>query len=92
MKKLTLVGLLSIMVMIFLFNCQTATTSHPGMVLIPAGSFMMGDANGQDMEKPVHEVELDAFYMDIHEVTLEEFGKFVDATNYITDAEKNDGG
>ncbi len=92
MKKLILVGLMSIMAMTLLFNCQTTTIAPPGMVLIPSGSFMMGDADGQDMEKPVHEVELDAFYMDIHEVTLEEFGKFVDATNYVTDAEKNDGG
>jgi len=61
------------------------------MVLIPGGSFMMGDANGQDMEKPVHEVEVDAFYMDTHEVTIEEFKTFVDATHYVTDAEKNDG-
>ena len=67
------------------------TSTPPGMVLIPAGSFLMGDADGQDLEKPVHEVELDAFYMDTHEVTLEEFGQFVDATSYVTDAERNAG-
>ena len=65
--------------------------TRSGMVLIPGGSFMMGYADGQDLEKPVHEVELDAFYMDTHEVTLEEFGQFVDATAYVTDPEKNDG-
>ncbi|WP_051554843.1 formylglycine-generating enzyme family protein [Maribacter antarcticus] len=61
------------------------------MVFIPAGVFTMGDSSGQDMEKPVHEVELDAFYMDTHEITLDDYGKFVDATNYVTDAEKNGG-
>jgi len=61
------------------------------MVLIPAGAFMMGDADGQDLELPVHEVSVAAFYMDTHEVTLEQFGEFVDATGYVTDAENNDG-
>ncbi len=91
MKKLFLIGLTCITAMVLLFNCQTSKT-YPGMVLIPAGSFMMGDTNSTDIEKPVHEVEVDAFYMDTHEVTIEEFKNFVDATHYVTDAEKNDGG
>ena len=70
---------------------SSRSTAPAGMVSIPAGSFMMGDADGQDMEKPVHRVELDAFYMDAHEVTLQEFGAFVGATDYVTDAEKNGG-
>ncbi len=70
---------------------QATADPPPGMVLIPAGSFMMGDADGLDQEKPVHEVEVDAFYMDTHEVTLEQFGGFVEATGYVTDAEKNGG-
>jgi formylglycine-generating enzyme required for sulfatase activity len=60
------------------------------MVLIPAGTFAMGDADGQAIELPVHEVTVAAFYMDTHEVTLAQFGEFVDATGYITDAETND--
>ena len=107
MKKLFLVGMLVIAVAACAPDAQTnepqaptpeAPTPEaqppmppPGMVLIPAGSFLMGDADGEDMEKPVHEVELDAFYMDTHEVTLEEFGQFVEATGYVTDAEKNNG-
>ncbi len=71
-------------------GAQTSS-APPGMAAIPAGAFMMGDADGQDMEEPVHEVELDAFYMDTHEVTLQEFGAFVGATGHVTDAEKNGG-
>jgi eukaryotic-like serine/threonine-protein kinase len=41
------------------------------MALIPAGTFMMGSQNGEANEKPVHAVTLDAFYMDIYEVTNE---------------------
>ena len=91
MKKLIIIALLCITAMTLIPGCQDSQVPS-GMVLIPGGSFMMGDANGQDMEKPVHEVEVDAFYMDIHEVTVAEFRKFVEATNYVTDAEKKDGG
>ena len=90
MKKLFFVAMLGITVTALELGAQTSRTPF-GMALIPGGSFMMGDADGQDMEKPVHEVELDAFYMDTHEVTLEEFATFVDVTSYVTDAETNDG-
>ena len=62
-----------------------------GMVFIPGGSFMMGDDCGQEIEKPVHEVVVNPFFMDSHEVTIENFRNFVDATGYVTDAEENDG-
>jgi formylglycine-generating enzyme required for sulfatase activity len=39
------------------------------MVLIPAGYFQMGSANGLANEAPVHPVLLDAFYIDQFEVT-----------------------
>ncbi|SVD57194.1 uncharacterized protein METZ01_LOCUS410048, partial [marine metagenome] len=37
------------------------------MILIPNGIFEMGDhfSEGEQSELPIHEVELDAFYMDI---------------------------
>ncbi|MBC7170685.1 SUMF1/EgtB/PvdO family nonheme iron enzyme [Candidatus Bipolaricaulota bacterium] len=42
-----------------------------GMVLVPAGSFLMGDGlgEGKAYEQPVHEVYVSAFYMDKFEVT-----------------------
>ena len=51
------------------------------MVLIPAGEFQMGsnDSDAGDDEKPVHTVYVDAFYMDIYEVTNAQYKKFVDA-------------
>src|SRR5216683_6255453 len=45
------------------------------MVLIPAGSFQMGNARGQEDEKFIHTVKLDAFLMDKYEVTQAEFDK-----------------
>jgi sulfatase modifying factor 1 len=44
-----------------------------GFELIPAGSFQMGDATGvgYDNERPVHTVNVSAFYMGKYEVTKE---------------------
>jgi len=44
------------------------------MVLIPAGSFMMGSENGRPDEKPVHRVTIDySFYMGKYEVTFSQW-------------------
>jgi len=45
-------------------------------VLIPAGSFVMGD----DQESPRREIYLDAFYIDRFEVTVGRYAKFLAAT------------
>jgi formylglycine-generating enzyme required for sulfatase activity len=62
----------------------------PGMVWIPPGQFMMGTAGPEAHanERPAHQVRVDGFFMDIHEVTNAEFAKFVAATKYVTTAEK----
>ena len=39
------------------------------MVLIPTGEFLMGTNDGNVDEEPVHTVYLDAFYIDVYEVT-----------------------
>jgi formylglycine-generating enzyme required for sulfatase activity/tRNA A-37 threonylcarbamoyl transferase component Bud32 len=39
------------------------------MVLVPAGTFTMGNNNGLPAERPEHEVYLDAYYIDKYEVT-----------------------
>jgi formylglycine-generating enzyme len=64
------------------------TTAAP-MVYIPAGKFTMGssDDNFPDSQ-PLHEVTLNGFYMDAHEVTNAQFANFVQATGYVTVAER----
>ena len=61
------------------------------MVSIPGGTFRMGDLSGEgeDTEKPVHSVTVPAFRMGKHEVTVGQFRRFVEATGYRTDAERN---
>ena len=52
------------------------------MALIPAGSFEMGDHLDGMSNAPVHTVTLDAFYMDVHEVTVGQFKQFVNQSGY----------
>jgi hypothetical protein len=52
------------------------------MVSIPAGDFLMGSDNGDPDESPIHKVYLDAFYIDIYEVTNSQYKKFIDATGH----------
>jgi formylglycine-generating enzyme required for sulfatase activity len=65
-------------------------SSYVNMVLIPGGSFEMGGDNDQAAEDefPKHKVTIAPFYMDITEVTNGQFQRFVNATGYITTAER----
>ena len=53
--------------------------TYTDMVLIPAGEFQVGSNDGNDDEKPVHTIYVDAFYMDKYEVTNAQYKVFVDA-------------
>jgi formylglycine-generating enzyme required for sulfatase activity len=59
-----------------------------GMVWIPGGRFLMGSYSGMPNEQPVHEVALVGFYLDATEVTNAQFRRFVEATGYVTMAER----
>jgi formylglycine-generating enzyme required for sulfatase activity len=56
------------------------------MVLIPAGAFWMGSDAGRADERPRHRVSLDAYEIDIYEVTNARFARFVDAGGYANQA------
>ena len=62
------------------------------MVLIPAGSFEMEDHFNEESTdaQPVHTVELDEFYMDVHEVTVGQFREFVNQSGYSYDFNRAD--
>ncbi len=60
----------------------------PDMVWIPGGSFGMGDERFYPEERPVHTVTVDGFWLDRYQVTNREFARFVEATAYVTLAER----
>jgi len=73
-------------------STQANTDGPKGMVWIPSGEFTMGallgDALARPNEYPAHQVKLSGFWMDATEVTNDQFGEFVEATGYVTTAEK----
>ena len=67
--------------------------AHPDtLVDVPGATFRMGDdsvwAYPGDGEGPVHDVAFDAFRIDRYAVTNDAFAAFVDATGWVTDAER----
>ncbi len=56
--------------------------SPQGMILIPAGEFIMGDDEGREDEQPAHSVYLPAFYLDKYLVTNADYNKFVECTDH----------
>ncbi|MHC4415232.1 MAG: formylglycine-generating enzyme family protein [Planctomycetota bacterium] len=59
------------------------------MVPIQGGTFLMGDVleEGSPHERPTHQVTVADFYLGRYEVTVEQFGAFVNDTGYKTSAE-----
>jgi sulfatase modifying factor 1 len=67
-----------------------AVAAPKGMKWIPAGEFSMGtdDQNSLPNERPAHRVRLDGYWIDETPVTNAQFRTFVEATGYVTTAEK----
>jgi formylglycine-generating enzyme required for sulfatase activity len=63
-----------------------------GMIWVARKTFLQGaketDKYAMPREKPAHLVTVDAFYMDVTEVTNKQYTAFVNATKYVTIAEK----
>ena len=63
-----------------------------GMVWVEGKSYTKGakqnDNYAMMREKPSHEVYIDGFYIDVTEVTNDQFQKFVNETGYLTIAER----
>ncbi|TWA92327.1 formylglycine-generating enzyme family protein [Bradyrhizobium stylosanthis] len=59
-----------------------------GMILIEGGLFRMGSDHHYPEEAPSHRVHVDAFRIDATPVTNRLFKNFVNATGYVTTAEK----
>ena len=94
LRYVIVIGLLIIAVYFYKYipsNKSSSFQKYPNnMVLIPGGKYLMGSdkLEAYTDEKPVHEVIVDSFLMDKYEITNHQFLQFVNATGYITTAEK----
>lgn len=69
----------------YLINGQ----SGPEMVVMPTGTFTMGDRQGPAHQKPAHLVTIkNAFAIGKTEISVAQFAQFISNSNYITTAEK----
>jgi formylglycine-generating enzyme required for sulfatase activity len=65
-----------------------ALDEKDGMIHLPGGTYWMGAQDGTADALPVHQVTIDAFWMDKTEVTNAKFAEFVKKTGYVTLAER----
>jgi sulfatase modifying factor 1 len=66
---------------------EPTASPHPGMVWVPAGTFALGDTVYAE-EQPVRPATVKGFWMDRTEVTNAQFARFIQATGYVTLAER----
>ncbi len=52
-----------------------------GMAYVPGNEFTMGNNAGDESERPPHKVTVKPFFIDLYEVTCEEYEKFIRATS-----------
>ncbi|HEX5857579.1 MAG TPA: formylglycine-generating enzyme family protein [Microbacterium sp.] len=64
------------------------TPPAAGMGWVPAATFRMGSDAHYPEEAPAHPVSVSGFWIDRHEVTNRDFAAFVEATGYVTVAER----
>jgi sulfatase modifying factor 1 len=88
---------LAVVLLLLCCACSSAQAAKkqeapPQFVFVEGGEFTMGspatELNRAADEVP-HRVRLNDFYISRYEVTVAEFRQFVEATGYVTDAEKN---
>ncbi len=65
----------------------------PAMVIVPKGHFIMGDQQGVGASnEQAHEVHINQpFAIGKFEITVGQFGEFIEATDYVTSAEQGEG-
>lgn len=66
-------------------NQNSASSQNKAeMIKIPGGKFTMGRNDGDKIEQPEHEVEVNDFWMDKTEVTNAEYQEFIQASGYMS--------
>lgn len=77
----------NVLILLLLLLTGLAWGQEPTFIKVPAGTYTVG---AQGVERnPRRQVTLKAFEIQTTEVTNEQFGRFIEATGYVTDAQKN---
>ncbi|MDB5801137.1 MAG: hypothetical protein JWL63_2076 [Rhodocyclales bacterium] len=63
-------------------------TRAQDMARVPGGSFVMGSESFYREERPLRRASVEAFWIDPHPVTNAQFQTFIEATGYVTLAER----
>ena len=67
---------------------STSQSTPPGMAAIPGGVYQLGSERFYPEEKPIRQVQIDPFFIDVAPLTNAEFSIFVEATGYVTVSER----
>ena len=64
------------------------SSATEGLRWVPGQTYTMGSDRHYPEESPAHPVAVDGFWLEAHQVTNAQFAAFVDATGYVTVAER----
>jgi formylglycine-generating enzyme required for sulfatase activity len=81
-KRLMAVAALLVLVLVVGVIVVWWWASHrgpTGMAYVPGGEFVMGRDDGDEYERPAHKVTVKPFFIDLYEVTREDYKKCLDA-------------
>lgn len=81
-------NILPLISILLFMGCTGNETPDKEMVYFEGGTITVGSEEGEMNESPVHQVSVDPFYISENLVTVAEFREFVEATGYVTEAEK----
>src|SRR4051794_7030460 len=70
-------------------TAQPGAPPRDGMAWVAAGTFAMGSEEFYPEERPVREVAVEGFWIDVTPVTVAQFRRFVRATGWVTVAERH---
>ena len=67
-------------------NLRLSNNAPSGMVYVPGGEFTMGRDDGDEYERPAHKVTVEPFFMDVNEITRQQYQDFVSKTGHAAPA------
>lgn len=87
-RRFSFLPIVLILIISTIYGCnrtkEAENAENSDQVFIPAGPFLMGNSKESSLsdQAPVHQVYLDAYYIDKYEVTVREYERFIIANGY----------